>query len=87
MTYPVMFELIDELVKVSGSTPPEPGAQLIVVDDDGGAMLCEVDAVSVTDDGWGLELRNLPWPDGWSIHEKGDGHELHRPTTTKEDDQ
>ena len=89
MTYPMVYEIVDELVRVNGQTPPEPGARLIVTDDHGGAMLCEVDAVSTStlEGGWSLELRNLPWPDGWSIHENGDGHELHRPTTTKEEDQ
>lgn len=87
MTYPMVYELVEDLVRFTGSTRPKPGARLILTDDHGGAMLCEVDVVSVTEDGWTLDLRNLPWPDGWSIHKHGDGHELHRPTTTKEDDQ
>ena len=96
MSYPLDFEIIDELVRFDGSTPPEPGTRLIVTDGDGcGAWLCEIEAVSTTEvgsfttteDGWSVELRVLPWPDGWSVHKRGDGHEIHRPTNMKEDDQ
>lgn len=88
MTHLMVYELTDELVRVNESNPPKPGALLIITNDDGSARLCVVDtAYYTTEDGWNLKLRNLPWPDGWSIHKHGDGHELHRPTTTKEDDQ
>lgn len=91
---PMAFEIIDKLVRYNGSPPPEPGARLIVMDDDGGAQLCEVAAVSTTegeslsntDDEWSVEFRVLPWPDGWSVHKRGDGHEIHRPTATKKED-
>ena len=89
------FEIADKLVRFNGSTPPEPGARLIVMDDDGGARLCEIAAVfttegesfTTTEEEWSVEFRVLPWPDGWSVHKRGDGHELHRPTNTKESDQ
>ena len=93
---PMTFEIIDKLVRFNGSPPPEPGARLIVMEDDGAdARLCEVEAVSTTDveslssteDEWSVELRVLPWPDGWSVHKRGDGYEIHRPTEPKEDDQ
>lgn len=88
MTRPMVFELNDELVRVSESNPPKPGASLIIVSDDGFARLCAVETAHyTTENGWDLKLLNLPWPDGWSIHENGDGHELHRPTEPKEIDQ
>ena len=88
MTHLMVFELSDELVRVSESNPPKPGARLIIAGDDGSARLCAVETAHyTTEDGWNLKLLNLPWPDGWSIHKRGDGHELRRPTTTKEDDQ
>lgn len=92
----MIFEITDKLVRVIESTPPEPGARLIVMDDDGvGTRLCEVESVSTgvvaefttPEGGWRLELRVLPWPDGWSVHKRGDGYEIHRPTAPKEDDQ
>lgn len=89
MTYPLVYELVEDLTRVNGSTLPEPGTRFVLMGDDGIAMLCEVDAVSMsTLDGMlSLELRNLPWPDGWSVHENGDGYKLHRPTEQKESDQ
>lgn len=88
MTRPMMFELADERVEVSESNPPKPGACLIIVSAAGSARLCAVEATHyTTENGWGLTLLNLPWPDGWSIHKHGDGYELHRPTNKKEDDQ
>ena len=89
MKYPIAYEFVEDLVRVNGPTLPEPGTRFILIDDDGSAMLCEVDAVSTpTLDGvLSLELRNLPWPDGWSIYENGDGYKLHRPTEQKETDQ
>lgn len=87
MTHLMVFELTDELVRVSESNPPKPGAFLILMGDDGSARLCAVYSTHyTTEEGWGLELLNLPWPDGWSIHKNGDGHELHSPTNTKEEE-
>ena len=88
MTHPLVFELTDEFVEVSGSNPPKPGAFLVIVGDAGLARLCAVETSHyTTESGWDLKLLNLPWPDGWSIHKNGDGYELRRPTNTKENDQ
>ena len=42
------FEINDKLVRFNGSPPPEPGARLIVMDDDGGARLCAVSYTHLT---------------------------------------
>ena len=88
MTHLMVYELTAELVRVNESNPPKPGARLILTNNDGSARLCMIHtAYYTTAGGWSLYLRNLPWPDGWSLHKNGDEHELHRPTEQKETDQ